>query len=102
MEKEEAMPFDSGLEPVSADKLVLQRARDRIAAGWCQGTLWDDVGNVCLVGALLGQVKRPALSEMTGLLGFGTPVDAIEWNNAPARTQAEVVARFDEAIARLG
>lgn len=103
------MAYDKEADPVSADMLVLQRARDRIAAGWCQDRLQYE-GAVCIMGGINcantgshGYLEGPILpyiEKWASLLGFDG-FEVIEWNNAPERTQAEVLDRFDTAIDRL-
>lgn len=108
------MPFDSEVSQKSRDLIVLEKARERIARGWCQSKRHSDWGEVCIIGAietvLLGE-DHPNISPHYDLaepyalaLGFSGACNylfAAKWNDAPGRTQAEVLARFDEAIARL-
>ena len=55
----------------------------------------------CIVGAL-GKITDYALpDECTDVLREGLPGSLVSFNDAPERTHAEVLARFDEAIARL-
>jgi hypothetical protein len=99
------MAFDLEADPVSTDLLVLQRARYRVARGWCQDYWHNEAGDVCIVAAIV-DAKRAVLQDKTicyahpemALLGEGT---GSVWNDTPGRTQAEVLQRFDEAIARL-
>lgn len=82
--------------------------------GWCQGVLVDGNGKVCLLGAILmwdggearwkGQ-RTPTFIEFSealdlGAIGKGERI--ADWNNAPERTQAEVVARAKMAEVKLG
>ena len=46
------MPFDSEITKKSRDLIALERARARIAQGWCQISLENKRGEVCLVGGL--------------------------------------------------
>lgn len=95
------MAYDSDLTPKSADLIVLEKARAIVARGWCQNALQTDSG-FCIIGAL-GEAAPDDVCLMgpwISLLGFGE-TNAAEWNDAPGRTQAEVLARFDEAISRL-
>lgn len=39
--------------------------------------------------------------EIAALFGFATWSQVFTWNDAPERTHAEVLARFDEAIVKL-
>lgn len=108
------MAFDTEITEKSRDLLALERARERIARGWCQ-KLTDKHDNVCAVGALKAATgglwgwEPGQLAEVARLLrvmGFTIPedhdtADALMWNDRAGRTQAEVLARFDAAIARL-
>lgn len=101
------MPFDSEIPARSRDMIVLEKARERIAQGWCQATYGKDA-KVCLLGALNFAVTgRADEDQYARLLGFRTRgwktagTVAFEWNDATGRTQAEVLARFDAAIAKL-
>jgi len=110
---------------------ALTEARAKVARGWTQGTWARDAvgeraperGNAavcwCIVGALnavaddreghhlfwvagLLEPARDALYEALEDLGgydFGTAL--VEFNDAPGRTQAEVLALFDLAIAAV-
>ncbi len=111
------MPFDAEVTPASTDKLILQRARDIVAAGWAQGGsaaserahYRENKTSHCAMNALsiviCDAVSCPILAEFdhaAQLIGFDWPGAVWAWNDAPERTKAEVLARFDEAIARLG
>lgn len=86
---------------------VLKAARERIAKGWTQGmsTREDDHGTEiawCASGAIkhavdeegcVGCVARRGLEQSIG----GGSIAG--WNDAEGRTQAEVLAAFDKAIA---
>lgn len=72
--------------------------------GWCQHDEIDEDGRVCMLGALGKVIKRGLGFEAIEALGFdvvhrdsicGTP--AADWNDAPGRTQAEVVERLRRA-----
>jgi len=97
---------------------ILQRAKERVAAGWCQGRLSDHVQHPCAVphpmealrastewcvsGALiaeLGQwlnVRSPHPVEVALAAVIGE--DFVAWNDTPGRTQAELLDAFDAAI----
>ncbi len=65
--------------------------------GWCQNVLWDGKGGVCLVGAALmglsnGQVEVDNFQRTAARILGVEFRGAVDWNNDPARTQAEVVA----------
>lgn len=90
---------------------VLDRAADEIEArGWHQGDwIEDDTGCVCAEGALYfagASAKLVAVSiSPTGKLfrdHIGESI--VDWNDAPERTQAEVVAALRSAAtaARAG
>jgi len=98
---------------------VLQRAKERVAAGWYQGGyalidgerysgagpfLVDDlarVQRVCAEGALWCEVGKDGLAfeRAREFLQHIVGVRLIpDWNDAPGRTQAEVLDAFDAAI----
>lgn len=102
------MPFDAEVTTKSRDQIVLEKARTRVAKRWkqhggirrCASDPW------CMLVACTDIdtahfVPYFSLSPFARLLGFETWTDAVEWNDAPGRTQAEVLARFDAAIERL-
>lgn len=106
------MPFDSEIPARSRDLIVLEKARERIARGWCQQVRHNTEGAVCIVGALQDAAGIPegtnrdiyaATAPWTDPLGFSSEgFDFPDtWNDALGRTQAEVLARFDAAIAKL-
>jgi len=89
---------------------VLKEAREKIRQGWCQGgpardhrdaTISTGDPNACkwcLFGALMAVTDdwdgpRAAIKEFTGC-------SLAEWNDAPGRTKAEVLALLDKAIER--
>lgn len=107
------MPFDSEIPTRSRDLIILEKARERIARGWCQRADQHD-DNVCLVRAVsdvlgyhrydpYGGIFAPDVQRAIGALGLfsGDTGEPSKWNDAPGRTQAEVLARFDAAIERL-
>jgi hypothetical protein len=104
---------------------TLAEARKLIAQGWTQGAFYDDEdgrGCYCLAGAVgaanagpvrlaKGRVKVifysriesiQSLSDCLG--GKGRGHDAVglvtEWNDTPGRTQEDVLALIDQAIAK--
>lgn len=98
------MAYDSDITSKARDLVVLDRARAKIARGWCQGDYRDTKGGVCLLTAIgdslndiEGCLKGRDCNRWCDILG----ADA-DWNDAPGRTQAEVLARFDAAISKLG
>lgn len=92
---------------------VLIAARALIAKGWTQGYLArDERGLVtrpsgdeavcwCCIGALSAVAKcGPIWSAVDALSGaVGGAGQIARWNDAPKRTQAEVLEAFDRAIA---
>ena len=104
---------------------TLAEARKLIAQGWTQGDFYSDEdgsGCYCLAGAVgaaeaasvnlpKGRVKFvfysrsksvQALSDYLGGIARGAAaVDLVTgWNDAPGRTQEEVLALIDRAIAK--
>lgn len=113
-------------EAIDQVTVVLKRARQLLQRGWCQGYLARDAGGVhryfdderavefCALGAMhradhdLRQEARgwriavyqallrlDAVLEADGVAEWGCRV--VRWNNAPERTQEEVLAAFDRA-----
>lgn len=88
---------------------VLIKARAKIAdeANWGKGTRINDRPRhtCCAAEAIEAVVKRSnvrmaaydALRRAIGL-GHGVTLPILEWNDAPERTHAEVLAAFDKAI----
>lgn len=111
------MPLDgSNYEQEDEVLDLLRRARERVAisGGWCQGVAYGIAGSNCLLAAL--QVEREygfdlypvidlIVAEMPEswklLADFGARRAAliVNYNDVPGRTQAEIVALFDRAIA---
>jgi hypothetical protein len=97
------MPFDT---EVDEGLMVLQRARDRIARGWCRGDLSHN-GGYCLIGAIMADKLKDAPDDgvyaasepYVKLLGFPDQRAAWSWNDSWVRTKAEVLARLDRGIA---
>ena len=104
---------------------TLIEARKLIAQGWTQGASCDDEGGrgcYCLAGAVgaaeagsvrlaKGRVKFIFYSRIKSIQflsdclgGKGRGHDAVglvtEWNDTPGRTQEEVLALIDQAIAK--
>jgi hypothetical protein len=97
---------------------VLKAARLRVTQGWCNSGPSDEKGGVCVIVAI-GRQANGGISDGIGakaysyfvraiqpppkyrLFGWIKPEKqyAIEWNEAPGRTKAEVEAAFDRAIA---
>jgi hypothetical protein len=80
-------------------KILLDAADYIELYGWCQKAYQNGLGNVCIMGALLHVVQWPdhlqgweitgILPRLTKYLGV-TRVD--NWNDAPGRTNEQVVA----------
>lgn len=92
---------------------VLREARDLVAAGWTQGfgarygehgTSWCITGAVyaaCQIISADWQQRQRAfdlLSRQLNLPYWGL----VAWNDAPERTQAEVLAAIDKTIDAAG
>jgi rhodanese-related sulfurtransferase len=94
---------------VSAVADKLREARALIERGWTQeaysrsddgrDALFSDAEAVCwcAVGAM-AEVGLASLCEMYFRRVIDWPGGIISWNDAPERTQAEVLAAFDKAI----
>lgn len=87
-------------------KQLLIAARAQIARrnGWCQGAFCNDEGAMCAFGAVnrsaLFFESTPAKNALKAALP--EPYDSVMfYNDQRGRTQAEVVALFDRAIASL-
>ena len=102
---------------------LLREARERVLEGWCRGAdardqrgaavdPWhEDAVSWSLLGALVCVLEREAaekdgelpLEELAAALyALADLVDAdslVAWNNAPGRTQADVVRALDDAAA---
>lgn len=110
------MPFDSldsTYEVSNPVATCLREARAHIIAhGWCQNTLRNHKNQICLRGALIraadfeentltlidtrwNDTTMAADNLLTKIVGSAVPV----WNNAPGRTEAEVIYALDKAIA---
>ena len=86
--------------PAEPWREILNRAADILEQdGWCQGTLHRDTAS-CAVGAMVLAARRSlngpfqlATHQLERHLGRSGHVISIpDWNNAPERTQAEVIA----------
>lgn len=102
------MAYDSDITPKARDLVVLERARDRIAEAWWHAPTPSTRTPVSLCVLLavrfaaekVGASRMDALAHL-GFCGVNATVEAVAWNDAPGRTQAEVLARFDAAISGL-
>jgi hypothetical protein len=92
---------------VSAVADVLNVAADLIERdGWCQGYFTDPLGRRCVDGAICATSTMLPTTHWTDraaarsalLLWLGER--HIDWNDAPGRTQAEVVAALRAAAER--
>jgi hypothetical protein len=86
----------------------LDEARALIEKGWCQGSFYQN-GCRCAYGAMLSTVKgeRLRFDLLDGMRGqMAAVIDGpiFDWNDAPERTQAEVIEAFRKAaeLARSG
>ena len=80
---------------------MLVAARNLVEAGWCQYALRSG-DKYCALGALRACADNP-YHERYGLWHMEHIINDYlwNWNDAPGRTQAEVVDLFDRAIAGL-
>ena len=76
-------------------------ARDSkgIAVDWDDDSVYCRCAYIAISTVCGGQ--RPKEYSAFGALGFRRGHDLFTWNDAPERTHAEVLARFDTAIAKL-
>ena len=96
---------------------ILRKARGFIARGWTQGEYARDAEGVpvnsrhpsavcwCASAALhatdnYGEERLAAYRGLCAAIGTNG-FQLFEWNDTPGRTQAEVLAAFDQAIAAL-
>ncbi len=105
------MPLDDARwveDEAKADTVMgtLLRGRARIAAGWCQNG-WHYRGKYCAVGAISLDAKNWGISGQMlfardwlerALPSCGAR-GLIHYNDAPGRTQADILALYDRAIA---
>ena len=103
---------------------LLEKAKKKIEKGWCQETLAKDAkGRIvsersrdacqwCSVGAILAALPIKEWRKEQEI-GFSTLAETMEgflekamgsvsvahWNDRPGRTQQQVIAAFDKAIA---
>ena len=90
------------------DLEILREARELVAAGWTQGQFSGmklQGRCFCAIGAVSMAARGlcyPGFADhkYAKLLGFESARLAYIWNDFSSRTQAEVLARFDEAIER--
>jgi hypothetical protein len=102
------MAFDAAIEPEDHDRLLIQKARDRISQGWCQRQAYNPQNNgVCFIAALNCAVMGTAIpiantfeSEVSMIrlankLGFTALGDCVRFNDWADTTKADVLERFD-------
>jgi hypothetical protein len=104
-------------DSIAAASAVLRRARDLIAneQNWCKGSFARSWYNVpvlpqstfarrfCAIGAIMraGRQLRLRTRDACLALQWQTVQPVEVWNDAPARTHAEVVAAFDAAVVAI-
>lgn len=80
----------------------LRAIRDLLEKGWCQGSMRDRYGGMCLFAAMSTQVAATSDLRWRELCSAIYDVNGnkavIPWNDAPGRTQAEVLKMLDNAI----
>lgn len=88
---------------------VLKDARRLVAENWGQGNgLNDPKGCHCIYtavydvsGGVDSRFRSPALRTLCRSANLPPDGEIWDWNDAPGRTQSEVLALFDKAIASL-
>lgn len=87
------------LTPVA--KLLLDTADYLEGHGWCQGAAQDSKGRMCVLGAMSSVFVGPAYENYSeGVARVLKQTGAFEiagWNDAPGRTQDEVVSMLRAA-----
>lgn len=95
------MPFD-GTQTINPVIGTLQRGRDRVQRGWCQGygRLIEKSGrSYCAIGAISREdAADHGIKLLTRALGVQKIYDITKWNDQEWRTQADVIALYDRAI----
>lgn len=80
---------------------ILCAAQALVGKGWCQGEYTAKIDGKpiawCARGAVLAVCPTGA-SDASWLLWNVVNEDIVHWNDAPGRTQAEVIQAFDRAI----
>lgn len=76
---------------------ILRRGRERVAKGWCPDGPGNERTTWCVATAV--EYHGGAYDVFASVLGYDHRIMMTPWNDAPGRTQAEVVALFDRAIA---
>lgn len=98
------MPFDAESPKVGSEvREALLKAAELVEKGHCKHTLRVEKGGVtsfCVVGACCeaaGSTGAHDLIVLTAKAAGLSYYELITWNNAPERTQAEVVAVLRKA-----
>ncbi len=98
------MPLD-GTQVTNPVIEMLREGRAKIERGWCQRISLSPTGAVCALGALSepsGFIKITAATEaLRAAAGAGHLSEISRWNDSPERTQADVLALYDRAIAMV-
>jgi hypothetical protein len=104
------MAFDCEVpKPEDRERLLIQKARDRVSKGWCQRAAYDERNNgVCMMGAFLCAIQNrevpvqeqtkeveEACNRLSRALGFANMGEVIRFNDWSATTKRDVLARFD-------
>lgn len=106
---------------------VLQKAKDLVVAGWCQGELWNEQSQYCVVGAIdsihmsMSATRWPHRAYQTRLVAMGFLYDALppsakkkrrrstcsalneehtlmDWNDKHGRRQSDVIDLYDRGL----
>lgn len=84
----------------SEAKLLLDAADRLEEHGWCQGVAVDRTGRMCVVGAVSYHADKAGKIWPAAVDRIQRQIDALDiaaWNDAPGRTQDEVVSMLREA-----
>ncbi len=66
--------------------------------GWCQNTVEDEKGQVCIIGALdYAGLRRLGWVTASGRVTKAVGSNFINWNNHPKRTKQEVINILKQA-----
>jgi hypothetical protein len=79
----------------------LMAARALVERGWCQGISHDNTGSVdkyCVLGAIDQASSGDSSEAKFALRKVVGGIYLADWNDAPERTKADVLAAFDRAI----
>lgn len=82
---------------------LLRYGRRRVARRWAQGEdALDPKRGYCATSALINGHESPmceAIIALTNAAGVAGGPELTDWNDAPERTQADVLALYDRALA---